>query len=239
MRPAIEAARKTYDGLSADEIQKQVDEARAEDHKLALQVCSQREERWPHWAKKDLWSEKELSALCCGFIPDESGMPSDPGKVGGDDARVLAMERAAADIRRGVMSKALAFVPRSDADLSSRLYGTSRHFVPAIAVEWAEKQFDAFPARLAVAVRERARTNTPSSAPADNMPWAGHRTVRLQRLAAAAAKFWKLYDPADPSTAPTNKAVEDWLIEQGESPRIAQAMATILRADGLPPGPRK
>lgn len=70
-------------------------------------------------------------------------------------------------------------------------------------------------------------------------PWGNYETELLRKLSAAANKFWTLYDPADQSTAPTNQQVIDWLIEQDVSKRNAEAMATILRADGLPTGPRK
>lgn len=70
-------------------------------------------------------------------------------------------------------------------------------------------------------------------------PWGRYETDLLRKLAAAATKFWKNYDPGDPSTAPTNKTVIEWLKKQGVNDRIAEIMATILRADGLKPGPRK
>lgn len=69
-------------------------------------------------------------------------------------------------------------------------------------------------------------------------PWGDHETELLRKLAAAGEKFWTLYDPEEKSTAPTNKQVIGWLTEQqGVSKRVAEVMATILRADGLPPGP--
>lgn len=71
-------------------------------------------------------------------------------------------------------------------------------------------------------------------------PWGNHETELLKHLAAAANKFWKLYDPADKTTAPTNKQVSSWLqTEKNVSGRTAEAMASILRPDGLPTGPRK
>ena len=69
-------------------------------------------------------------------------------------------------------------------------------------------------------------------------PWGDYETELLQKLATAADRFWKLYDPADNTTAPTNKQVIDWLRKQGVAQRTAEVMATILRADGLPTGPR-
>lgn len=71
-------------------------------------------------------------------------------------------------------------------------------------------------------------------------PWGTHHTEALGHLEAAALRFWKLYDPDDDSTAPTNKQVAEWLqSERGLSQKMAEAMASILRADGLPTGPRK
>ena len=69
-------------------------------------------------------------------------------------------------------------------------------------------------------------------------PWGDHETELLRNLDQAAEKFWKSYDPAKPATAPTNEQVSTWLVEQGVSARNAQAIATILRADDVPKGPR-
>ncbi len=70
-------------------------------------------------------------------------------------------------------------------------------------------------------------------------PWGDHTTDLLEHLAAAADRFWKFYDPTDPSTAPTNKQVEDWLIERKVSLRVAGIMAQMLRPTDLPAGPRR
>ena len=70
-------------------------------------------------------------------------------------------------------------------------------------------------------------------------PWGLHDTKALQDLAAAAERFWSRYDPEDDTTATTNAEVSKWLqTERNVSARIADAIATILRADGLPTGPR-
>jgi hypothetical protein len=70
-------------------------------------------------------------------------------------------------------------------------------------------------------------------------PWGDYETPLLRKLAAAAERFWKRYDPDDPTTAPTNQQVVEWLKEQDVSERTAEVMATILRDNELPPGPRK
>jgi hypothetical protein len=70
-------------------------------------------------------------------------------------------------------------------------------------------------------------------------PWGEHETKLLTDLAAAAREWWSTYDPEQPATAPRNEDVEAWLMsERGVSDRLAKAMATILRADGVKTGPR-
>jgi|GEM_PF-3350704 len=70
-------------------------------------------------------------------------------------------------------------------------------------------------------------------------PWGDYETELLRELAAAADHFWRLYDPTDGTTAPTNTQVIEWLESRGVAKRTAEVMATILRADGLPTGPRR
>lgn len=70
-------------------------------------------------------------------------------------------------------------------------------------------------------------------------PWGRHETDLLRKLAAAANRFWKNYDPSDPSTAPTNQEVAEWLKKEGVAERNANVIATILRPDGLQTGPRR
>jgi len=71
-------------------------------------------------------------------------------------------------------------------------------------------------------------------------PWGDHHTEMLGHLEAAARKHWVNYDPADSGTAPTNDSVSGWLItERKLSKNMADSIASILRADRLPTGPRK
>ncbi len=80
---------------------------------------------------------------------------------------------------------------------------------------------------------------TDANMDASRWPWGRHHTEALGHLEAAACRFWKLYDPVDPSTAPTNNMVSDWLHEERRvSKDKAKAIASILRADGLATGPR-
>jgi hypothetical protein len=78
-----------------------------------------------------------------------------------------------------------------------------------------------------------------SPSASNRWPWGTYETKYLRSLADAARRFWVNYDPADDTTAARNEDVVDWLIEEhGISKRIAEAMATILRVDGLKTGPR-
>jgi len=71
-------------------------------------------------------------------------------------------------------------------------------------------------------------------------PWGDHQTELLGHLEAAARRYWINYDPSDPTTAPTNKTVIEWLKKERKvSSAKAEAIASMLRADGLPTGPRK
>lgn len=77
------------------------------------------------------------------------------------------------------------------------------------------------------------------AAPVAGWPWGGHHTEALGHLAAAAQRFWVNHDPADSSTAPKNSDVSDWLqTERKVSRNLADSIASILRMDGLPTGPR-
>ena len=69
-------------------------------------------------------------------------------------------------------------------------------------------------------------------------PWGSYETAALAHMAEAVTKWWMNADPADNTTAPTNEQVSQWLQARGVSKRTADAMATILRADDLPTGPR-
>ena len=80
----------------------------------------------------------------------------------------------------------------------------------------------------------------PGKASNASWPWGKYETPLLRHLNAAAQKFWVNYDPSDASTAPTNDEVTGWLETARKCSRTqATAIATILRADGIRPGPRR
>jgi hypothetical protein len=70
-------------------------------------------------------------------------------------------------------------------------------------------------------------------------PWGNYETELLRKTAGAVERFWTNYDPSDPSTAPTNEQVVKYLKKQDVTERTAGSIATIIRANGLPSGPRK
>ena len=71
-------------------------------------------------------------------------------------------------------------------------------------------------------------------------PWGNHQTELLGHLEEAAREFWTGYDPQNAkATAPKNDTVISWLKERKVSDQMARAIATMLRADDLPTGPRK
>lgn len=83
-------------------------------------------------------------------------------------------------------------------------------------------------------------TDSPANHAEKRWPWGTHHTVLLGHLEAAAARFWTAYDPKFTKTAPTNLTVSGWLkTERKVSGTMAIAIATMLRADKLPFGPRK
>lgn len=76
--------------------------------------------------------------------------------------------------------------------------------------------------------------------PSRRWPWGNHHTEALGHLEVAGQRWWTLFDPTDPTTAPTNEAVADWLVkEHGVAKDRARSIASLLRADGLPHGPRR
>jgi hypothetical protein len=94
-------------------------------------------------------------------------------------------------------------------------------------------------ASLGNAINGLQETPQPEPNREDRWPWGSHHTDLLGHLEAAGKQWWVRYDPTDPSTAPTNEMVAEWLrFERNVSREKAQAIASILRADGLRTGPR-
>lgn len=234
----IESRRKEYEAMDMAALKKLEKDANTEDEQKAREFFAQcqavRETYWPHWAKKDLWSETEFAALCCGLVPDERGKPGDPGKSRSGSFQTIAIERANDDIRRGTLSRTLAFVPRNDADTAATLYGTARHYVPAVASEWAASRFDSFPSLLLTAVRERARM---TQEPAVNSTSLGGSLNRfpLELRAAIEAFDAVRNDAAALAGRSPRKAIEAWL-QQNRPELSANALDRIATIANWQPG---
>jgi hypothetical protein len=79
-----------------------------------------------------------------------------------------------------------------------------------------------------------------SQTPCGRWPWGNHHTELLGHLDATARRYWQNYDPTDTTTAPINKDVAEWLVNERKlSQKMAESIASMLRPDGLPTGPRK
>ena len=98
-------------------------------------------------------------------------------------------------------------------------------------------------------VESSALQNPPSDVldPPGRWSWGNHHTELLGHLEAAAREFWGGYNPHNAkATAPKNETVIAWLEARdvpGQrkkvSKQMAESIATMLRPDGLPTGPRK
>jgi len=108
---------------------------------------------------------------------------------------------------------------------------------PSDFVRWAQANDWSLPTKLTdLAAKRMASTKLQ----AGRWPWGDYETALLCHLEAAARKWWANYDPNDPTTAPTVNEVAQWLqSEHGLTQNKAEAIATILRADDLPKGPRR
>ena len=74
---------------------------------------------------------------------------------------------------------------------------------------------------------------------ATRWPWGDHHTELLGHLEAAARHWWVNYDPSDSSTGPTSETVSKWLQAiRRVKPSNADFIASMLRANDLPNGPR-
>ncbi len=127
----------------------------------------------------------------------------------------------------------------SMAEIEAQGWGEYLRIAPSDAsniLAEANRIADAVPDGTAIG---SVQLNSTIDANAARWPWGRHTTQLLDHLAAAAERFWVNYDPSDATTAPTNSQVITWLKSQGVAERTAEVMATILRIDGLPTGPRK
>lgn len=93
------------------------------------------------------------------------------------------------------------------------------------------------------AVHLESALATAQAATSHRWPWGAYETALLRQLAATVEKFWVRYDPEDTTTASKSNDVVAWLTAQEVNGkpianRVAEVMAQMTRADGLPTGPR-
>lgn len=100
----------------------------------------------------------------------------------------------------------------------------------------------AIKAKTDLAVRElqiKASVQTPTT----QWPWGSHSTLLLAVLSQTASRWWRNYTPTDPTTAPKQEDVIEWIAKEysgSVSTSNAYAIAKILRPETLPKGrPKK
>jgi hypothetical protein len=174
------------------------------------------------WKREDLWSERDLQDLCCGLMPN------------GSRPNTAEVNKAAEAICRAILAGALTVASEPvDATAGDRMYAHARFFRPRDAAAWAiDKKFEKFPFKL-------DDFDAPAGTTARTWPWGEYKTSHLDHLAAAIEKWWVRYDPSDSTTAPTNAQVVTWLKQRGVTQSMAEKMASMMRADNLPTGPRR
>ena len=251
-------ARATYESMSDEQLANLVATARLEDEEKAAAKRAEEEKAlffnqprafadFTFWGKMALWSLDEAVAL---------SLNRNPGRVNWETIQGDASSHVPAAFLRSPFPGEYAR-RRELAKRAHKVHELSDPVRPEKFLSWALHVFDDVPWELVEQVSSmgkriaalktlearvtelEAELSERAAEPRTRWPWGDHETKALNLMAQAARKFWSLYDPNDPTTSRTNDEVSEWLESQGASKNIAQAMATILRADGLPTGPRK
>lgn len=179
----------------------------------------------------EVWPEiedEDLAAWCPDYAPDAGDAPLRSVKL---EASLYAWEQGSEEIKEWLNDeKACNFQEQcfSARTLDSWLASTG------VKSAFAFTRDDHRGA-------ENSHVVSATAAAGDNgaeIAFGRHRTRLLRKLADAYHKHWALYEPDDPTTAPTSETVINWLVAEGVSRRIAEGMATILRPEGLPAGRR-
>ncbi len=189
----------------------------------ALAASLDGEPDWSIWTLIPKATLHEAVALSCNIDPDRVEFTT----VGDCESQPLKYKSR--------MKIALAHVGKGGSLKSEGMFSHTDQIVKLNDfAEWADRIGFSLPDEFPRQPLEQLPIQTKS------WPWGEHETELLKHLAAAADRFWRLYDPTDNTTAPTNEQVSTWLQkEKGVAKRRAEVMASILRPDGLPTGPRK
>jgi hypothetical protein len=186
--------------------------------------------KWRHMPDVKIW---EAVALSLDIDPDEVFHNSQGWMV---DTHLFDESKEFGD-RLQIAGRCLG----AGTGLSPRILSMSDRSASRVSLAefaaWAISVDFQIPTQLVDMATLKAKNTTPEKKSA--WPWGDHETELLRKLSAAAKRYWVNYDPSEPDTAPTNRDVTDWLKSQGVADRTAEVMATILRVDGLRPGPRK
>ncbi|MGN6259618.1 MAG: hypothetical protein ACTHNO_02700 [Ralstonia sp.] len=131
------------------------------------------------------------------------------------------------------------FAPRDDGP-SKETLKIHRDYLAQFEAQFSDGSADSDAVLDSLQAQMAAEPRVGSTRSEGSWPWGNHETKLLSALANAGKQWWGTYDPEDNTTAPTNNQVSQWLKdEHGIADRLAAVMAQILRADGIPQGPRR
>lgn len=182
------------------------------------------EERWRYWVSLPAWCASDAIFILMGMEPD---------------AVDWADRRMGPIVKAGFKNSAVENHFRRVGLIEQWPFLTNAHPPKSWIEEFLKIPGEALPFPLPTDLSLDATGTAEKIQNCGAWPWGSHETQLLRNLAEAADRFWSRYDPTDNTTAPTNQQVITWLKERGVAERTAEVMATILRADGLPTGPRK
>ena len=159
------------------------------------------------------------------------------------------MQRASAGVEaeRAIERQRLDSLPDSEIELRGLRTLVSEQKVALLAtrreVEELRRQCSELESAKGRVAHLESELVTAQAATAHQWPWGVYETALLRQLATTVERYWVAYDAAEPSTANKSEDVAAWLREQrvNNKPiakRVAEVMAQIVRADGLPTGPR-
>lgn len=183
---------------------------------------ARRQPEWKAWQRKEhvcLW---EAVALSCDLDPRRVRVQFKPPRIIVSDRESKFYDRL--DIAAGSLGKGLTVIRLASNDNSheweSRI-GLAEFGAWAVGQEWTlPEQFPGATAKPLV------------------WPWGTHSTELLKHFAAAGRLWEDAYDPQFPATAPLSADIIAFLVDRKVSDRVAEIMAQMLRADGLPQGQR-
>jgi hypothetical protein len=163
------------------------------------------EATWDVWGAPE---DEDLAAYCPPYAPDQSHVPLPSLKL--EASRYAWTEKGSEEIKDWLKdAKAQNF---NEQRFSARVLGNW------VASSGLKSAFSFVGEANQGSVSESLQT--PSGTPQDHevaISFGRHRTHLLALLADVSERYWSRYDPADPSTAPTNEMVIEWLIARGVS----------------------